>query len=483
MADLDIVAESADLEALHARIDRDRTAYVTEAKKQNADAVSQYRAYAAGNQPRTLTDGQKEILAYLVANGAVDNLFADNVCHQIVAEAADRLELLRFQAEDAAVADFLQAEVFVKNHLSDLMGETHYATLRDGNFCLLAAWSDTQARVLLYREDWWDGETGMFVAYDEQAQAQYAVKEWQDADGNWRRNVWLSDRLMRFRSIGKARWEPFSLPEDAAWPVPLVKADGRPMGLPVLHFANAGRGPSDYGVSELAGGVLGFQDQVNDLQYAISACARMTGYQMVTATGMTLPVDATTRLPRQPTIGPGAFLVNPNTQGASWGHIPAGDVEKLIETYRAKLQAVCRMTRTPLHLLTGNWPSGEALLRAELPAVNKAARQVAKFRGVWASVGHLCTEIANAYGPGPELNEEATVTAEFASVDRLGPLAQSMAEAAFWDAADKAVTAGLPLETFLRRAGWSEEELESLATARAAQIQLEQEDVLPPSNQ
>ena len=52
-------------------------------------------------------------------------------------------------------------------------------------------------------------------------------------------------------------------------------------------------------------------------------------------------------------------------------------------------------------------------------------------------------------------------------------------ETAFWNAALAATNAGLPLETFLERNGWTREELANLGTQRMAAIQLQQEDVVP----
>lgn len=56
-------------------------------------------------------------------------------------------------------------------------------------------------------------------------------------------------------------------------------------------------------------------------------------------------------------------------------------------------------------------------------------------------------------------------------------------ELLFWQAAQAAVTSGLPLETYLRRRGWSDVDLAQMGTQRQAAINLEQEDVIPEVDQ
>jgi hypothetical protein len=50
----------------------------------------------------------------------------------------------------------------------------------------------------------------------------------------------------------------------------------------------------------------------------------------------------------------------------------------------------------------------------------------------------------------------------------------------FFEVANQAKAAGLPMETFLRGFGWTEEQLKNMGTQKLAAIKLEQEDVVPP---
>jgi len=389
----------------HDAIEVDRTTFF-----RTPGDIAKYRNYAAGTQTITLSDEQQATLA-----GLLDNDFADNVCHQIVSESADRIDLLRFSVPLAPVMAFL-SDFFAKSRLEDISGEVHYAALRDGNHAVSLGWDNDAKRVTIRHEPWWDGNTGVFIAYDAGGVPLYAVKEFDTLEGR-RRVVWFEDQIERYISQGGgAVWQPYVYPGEDGHVQPWVKADGSPLHIPIIHFANGGRAGGWYGASELAGGVLGFQDQLNDLQFDISAAARMTGYQMLYVTGTKLAVDAQ-GAQVAPVVGPGAVF-HSEAEAARYGVLQAGDITQLINTYLAKLKSVSRMTRTPLHSITGgDWPSGEALLRSELPSINKARKQIRKFSPAWQMAAHRATEIANAFGKA-NLDEDAIVDAQFAQPDQ-----------------------------------------------------------------
>ena len=83
------------------------------------------------------------------------------------------------------------------------------------------------------------------------------------------------------------------------------------------------------------------------------------------------------------------------------------------------------MTRTPLHSITGgDWPSGEALLRSELPAINKARAQIKKLGSAWVEVAHRATEIANVFA-NTGMDEDAVISAVFAKPDQSSQLSMA----------------------------------------------------------
>ena len=326
--------------------------------------------------------------------------------------------------------------------IRDSQYDVHYATLRDGNHAALLGWRVAEGvdgdgnatrtgRVTIQRERWWDGTAGVFVAYGDDGRPTYAVKDFAVMLGDppkahTRRTVYFPDHIERYVADGRG-WRPFPLEDEASTGiVPWVKKDGSPLGIPVVHFANGSDDDAPYGVSDLDGGVIGLQDQINDLHWDIVAAARMAGYQVYTATGVTVDKNADGS-DKPLRMGPGVVLRTDNPNGR-FGVLQAGDMSQLIDTLRLKVRTVAANTMTPEHDIGGGeWPSGIALLRADMPAVVKAERGAKSLGPAWETAMHRATEIANAYG-SERLDEGALITAEFADPARLDALAKAEVE-------------------------------------------------------
>lgn len=394
-----------------------------------AEDVKKFRNYAKGLHPGTLTPGQQRIL-----RGLLGNLFCDNVCKRILQELRNRLCLARFsvaasESESAAILAYLK-EVWVKNKLASLSASVHWAMFRDGNTAVSLNWVGD--RVTLTRERWWNGKTGVFVAYDDNDEVTYAVKEWKAGDVT-RRTIYYPNRIERYRQDGGG-WKAYPLAGDPAGTngvLPWVNARKEPLGVPVVHFANV-QVPNDgdgddgneetdphYGMSELDGGELGLQDEVNDLHRDLSAGARFAGYGMMYATGVKLKVDENGKdIPLN--VEPGAMF-HDESDLAKFGRIEAGTLEELERVLTIKIRAMCQAASVPMHLISGDWPSGEALMRAEMPLIDKVETVGAATGPAWASVAYKAVKLANAFGSG-SLNEGAMISTEFSSVARRDPL-------------------------------------------------------------
>lgn len=411
--------------SIHTQIEAER-----KAAQPDAAQVRVFRKYARGRQRGTLTPGQARIL-----RGLLGNLFCDNVCGMVLDQVSARLQLARFAVEGdgasataAAAVETALRQVWTLNQVPALSGAAHYAALRDGNHAVALAWED--GRVRLARERWWNGKSGIFVAYDGNGRPRYAVKDWEAAEG-LRRTIWYEDRIERYLGQGDG-WRPYRLPADGdVWPAPWVDRRGQPLGIPVVHLACTER-PNDgdqkddptsaYGASVLDGGLLGLQDEINDVQRDISAAARFAGYQMLWGTGITAQRDAQgNEIPL--IVEPGAFFRD-ESPDAAFGALPAGSLAELERTLTIKLQAVSRQSAVPQHLIAGQWPSGEALLRAERPLTDRAEALIRVIGPAWASVAHKATLLLNTFG-GLQLDPALLITAVFAPAERRDPLTRA----------------------------------------------------------
>lgn len=422
-------------EGLHAAMERERKEAFPPAL---CTKIKRFREYARGNQAATLTTEQRRVLM-----GVLGNEFADNICRKILSVATGRTELLRWTCENEEVEKYLMEDLWLKNRYNTMQSQISYFTLRDGNHCIglrihlpidpttQQPYPQATGRVQLTHEPWWDGRSGVFVKYDDYGNYVYAVKEWEETFERGRkfkrRTYYFPHEIRRF--IQRDGWVPFSDPDDPPelqnGVIPWVRPDGKPLGIPMVHFSSISREDGyPYGISHIDGGVIAFQDQINSLQYDLTAAAMYAGYQMTWSTGTSLPTDPDNPgVKVAPKVGPGQHF-HADEPEAKFGIVPAGDVEAIKDAYRLKVQSVCRMTDTPLHFITGEWPSGEALLRAEIDLVELVRRFVENIGPSHTEVAHRATEIHNAF-LGGNVDEDSPILSKLADPQRRDRLTMS----------------------------------------------------------
>ena len=438
MPEKDTYTPTAEETLIHAIIKEDRDTTSIQSGFSWSDLIT-FRNYKYGKQKLELTDKIKDKL-----KGIGVDTFADNICNQIVSESNGRITFTGWTCKNEAVKNWLD-EFFKLAKLDRRQSDFHNETLTDGNFAVAVRYDEDLERVKLYKEKWWDGESGIYLHYGDDAELEYAVKEWSETElvtgeGNVksevrikRRLVWFADSVYRWKSLSteSTKWVPAPLDSDESWPLPWLDKDGDPLGIPYVHFPNVYKTYGDYGVSELDGGVLGFQDMINDAQLSISLSVRYTGAQIYWGTGVNLDgkKDNNSSDTKTLEIMPGSFIHSPNPE-AQFGVLPAGDIDKQIAGYHLKLKRVSQMTATPLHTITGgDWPSGEALLRAEMPAVNKAWTQIFQFATSWIEVATKALKMYNRFSGKSEIDYDITkgiIEAQFIDPERRDAISRSI---------------------------------------------------------
>lgn len=435
----------------------------------HAEEVKKFRRYARGRHKGTLNAQQKRVLRSLVGN-----LFCDNVAGRILSELRNRLRLARFEVDGQgqaaeAVLAYLQ-ELWTLQSVSAMANSVHWATLRDGNHGVSLKYAerpDGTGRVILRRELWWNGKYGLWIAYDDNAQPKYAVKDWTDGKDEYR-IVYEPDRLRRFIKNGEG-WQPHSLesdPEGTNGVIPWTvngQPDGEPIGIPVVHFKNVqvpqdpeGENAKDepdplYGSSELDGGLLGLQDEVNDVHRDITAAARYAGYGMLYGTGVDPQYDENgEEVPYRPE--PGGFFESSNPD-ARFGRIDPSEITPLRDTLKVKLEAMSRMSSVPMFAIQNEWPSGEALIRAEMPLIDKVETIAASIGPAWGSLMHKATRLYNVFGGG-DLDEDLMIGAVFEPAQRRDALTRAQVA--------RAVSRFVSRQEVLRKLGYSPEQIENI---------------------
>lgn len=393
------------------------------ADQPDAKTVQTYRAYAEGRHNDVLSTDQKRLLEQRTSHD-----MTDNVLDLILKTTASRLKLTGWevseetprrisdgsaveQGEVEQVTAFLDG-LWRMNRLPRLQYETHYAELRDGQSAISLGWRN--GRVHLWREPWWDGEAGVYIAYDDAGEYEFAVKEWTQRNRNGdeikRRTVYEAGKISRWRQDGKG-WIEYDADTEPA-EITLTRRGGDPLPIPLVHFPNGTTvGDSVYGLSEVAG-LLALQDDLNATQLDISAASMLTAFQRLFASGL----GEVKKL----LLSPGSVF-GVSEEGARLTVVPAGDLGPLMDTHHFKRDSMSVTARVPVHSLTGDWPSGAALLRAEMPLIEKIEAMADVNGPQWTMVAHRAMELSNALG-GTTLDEDVPLTSVFAPAERIDDL-------------------------------------------------------------
>jgi hypothetical protein len=444
---------------IHEQLEDDRKRSQPEAPK-----VKDFRNYARGKQRSTLTPYQRHIM-----RGLFGHTFCDNICKKVLSEIRNRLKLARFDVADDAVLQFLH-DFWIKNKLPRVASSVHWSALRDGNTAIGLQWTD---RVIMTRERWWNGKYGFFMAYNDDDEPTYAVRDWKTPNGDFR-TVWFPDHIERYKQNGNG-WAKRTIEGDppTGWPQWLDKS-GQPLGIPFVHFANlqvpndgTGDDSSDepdshYGLSELDGGMLGLQDEVNDVHRDLTAGARYAGFPMMYGTGITSPKSpdgSSASLKFKPE--PGAFFSDTN-KDAKIGMIQPGSLSELERTITVKLQAVSRLSGIPMHVISGDWPSGEALLRSEMPLIDKVESIGTSFGPAWSTTAYKAVRIQNTFAQESNLDDSKLIQAVFESASKRDPLTQAIV-------AEKRAPFVSVKET-LRTLGYSDQQADKIITEMLGEV-------------
>ena len=486
---------------LHKSIERDREAALPE-----AHLVRRYRAYARGNQPIKLTETERKCVA-----GILGNRFCDNIVGKVLSTVSTRLRFARWtydagsETTTRSALDFLTG-IRQKNSLLGLAHQVHWSMLRDGDCALMMTWKNgsnaSNGRVMLTREPFWDGQSGVFIAYDTDGQVDYAVKDWYESNGTLRRNLYRPASIVKYsKQANSDTWEPFYDTPESEWPIPWLDASGQPIGVPFVHFANPlfpndGEVADDdseplgsksateqshskdssffdasYGVSECASGLLGQQDHLNASHFDIAGARRFTAFQMYFATGVdatetvTKPDGTTEDVAVKIPVQPGMFHTF-EAADSRVGTLPAADLKPLIDSVEVTLRAVSRGSDVPMHTFTGQWPSGSAIYQSEAPLNFKVEKIADAISSAWGSVGFWCLHLDNIFGTG-RWDLERMVGVEFGSVARLDPI--TLADYA------NAIADHISEAEYLRLVGYDQGEIETITTERASDLELAQQ--------
>jgi hypothetical protein len=385
----------------------------------------------------------------------------------VVADSANnRIDLQRFEvADDAAATAALNAQM-ESQELFTASYDVHLDALVTGEGFVIA-WPDAAGEMEAFYND--SRQVHLFYEPDNPRKKRYAAKWFSDMyTGVIILTLYYADRVEYYQAekstipgatLTAKAFIPV-LPSDGGGYVLMADGDmwpGNPTGeVPVFRFPRLWRKTQ----SELKNAISP-QDAISKLNSDMMVASEFGSFKqrwLVTNADTETLKNAPNEIWSIP-AGDG------EGEGTQVGEFSAADLGGYIEAMVNQVSAISATTQTPAHLFftaSATVPSGEALIALEAPLNKKCAIYIQRFKKVWEQLAAFMLRWSGMAIEADRIN------AVFATPSTVQPKTQS-------EINKTNVDSGMPLETTLRRSGWTDAELMQLeadqARARAQQEQ------------
>ena len=379
-----------------------------------AAQVKLYRDYMDGEHRAKLTAEMKELLR-LENTTALEDVSPFNLNHMdnIVQRLVDRLEVTGIEADTDAATEWIQ-DALDANRFDGLQLTVHDAACGDGDTYLMIGFDAETDMPIFTQEDAYDGIEGVILIYGADGRTPAAaVKIWKESiDDNGklsasaRVNVYYDNRIEKYVTRNGGALERYLDAPGDEWPYRWVDSAGKPLGVPIVHFANRSRKNSAFGRSELSDAIP-VQDAVNRVMTSMVLSAELTAFQIRVAKGFTPPAGITPGM--FITINPGGTTQSGNKVTVDPAMAPylnamgvdvleTADLAPYLDVQKFLIDQVYEITRTPRSGAADSSASGEALKQRDSDLVGKAKRCFIGFGNSWENAVTFAAKLQNVFG-------------------------------------------------------------------------------------
>lgn len=373
--------------------------------------------------------------------------FTENWCGVVVDAARERMQVSGFTVPTSAQS--AAETLWDSNQLGLLTDDVHEAALITGEAYVIV-WPDEQSgEVEIYYND----PRLCHVFYDPQRprKARMAAKMWVDeSDECYRMILYYADHLEYYRTTGKATSVSSAAAfvyDDTQYPNGHEKHPVNEYGyIPVFQFVMRQR----YLRGDLFD-VIPLQNGINKLLTDMMVAGEFGAFKQRWVIS-NAELSTLKNRPSEIWDIPAGDGIG---QATSVGEFSSTDLGNYLEAIENLATTTAKITRTPMHYFfaQGGYPSGEALIAMEAPLNFKVQARQERFEPVWREV---MTFALSLMGQSVKISD---VVVNWKPVQTVQPETEARILVLNGQA-------GIPLETSLRRAGWTDSELEDLAAAK-----------------
>jgi hypothetical protein len=412
--------------------------------------------YYDGDQPVMYsTQAMREVFRNL------DARFTLNFCAVVIDAVKERIAFKGYTVKDQT-ANTALSDLLTDQDLLNEADETHEAALVCGEaFVIVWPQLDGTGQETGRAEIFYNDPRNVAVFYDpaNPKQAAFAGKMWSDDTQYHHMTIYYPDHLEYYvtqkaseTSGGSDISEKSFTPDlsragvvvngsEITWPLNPYAPD-----LPVFHFQLEKRI-----VKSDIKNVIPLQNGMNKLMADMMITSEFAAWPQ----RYIISQADTTALQ----VKPGTILNIPaglqGEQASSAGEFQAAPLSNYLDGVDKLIGYTSSITNTPKHYFdpSGDAPSGEALIAMEAPLNKKAQDRIDKFSPVWQRIAAFALRIQ-----GMTVNPR-DITVNFAAPETVQPKTQA-------DIIKTNVDSTIPLETALKKAGWSDTEIEAMKKVR-----------------
>jgi len=353
--------------------------------------------------------------------------FEINWCTVIVDATLDRMILSGFNIKNNSAANNIIDEIFERSNLTVDAQNVHKSALTS-TLAYLIVWK-TDEQVDVYFND--PRMCHMFYDSTRPKIKKYAAKWFELDDGRWEMTLYYPARIEHWQTTSQKAPDNYKS-------LTLVSEEINQYGIiPVFEFFCDG---------EIAK-VVTLQDAINKIFADMMVAGEFGAFVQRWVISQADPGD----------LKNGANVVwwlpsgDGQGQQSSVGQFTATPMTPYLDAMDKLATAMAIITRTPKHYLmsTGSNISGEALLAMESPLVKKVKQRQKIFEGVWQEVAKFILQLSGY------VIDQNDIVVTWERPEALQPFTEAQTR-------QLAINSGIPLETSLRRDGWSEQELSQL---------------------
>jgi hypothetical protein len=469
-----------------------------------------HRYYAGYHPLRYSTKKLKDVFK------SINTYFAENWLGVIIDAVIDRLVLNGFDISENDEASKLLNDLWRDYNISLIAEDIHEsATIVSEGYIIAmnVENEDGEEELDIYFND--ARMCHMFYYKDQPNKKRMAAKVYVGDDNYFCLVLYYADHFEYYRSKLQikdgqwpASWKSFIPDVDGDW-------EDNPFDvIPVFHWAPSRTTKKrDLGPSEVS-----MQDAINKLLSDMMVSSDFNSFVQRIIISQADPGN----LPNSPNSN-WWIPASDTGQAASVQELGGRDLSGYLEAIDKLATSLAIISRTPKHYFfsQGGDPSGEALIAMEAPLNKKVKKRQGRYSVEWqAFVQFLLqlngveisrNQIVTLWEPAETIQPVTTANIIQTLVSTGVPLITALRRQGWtnndvkqlqddllkspndknsieikkilWEAARNAVQAGVPLETFLKAQGWTDEELEEMGTQRLAAIVLQQEDTIPENEQ